>query len=62
MLREIKNVIQLVVSLMCVFGAIAVVLSDILNIDLCKFLFGASILSIILGSIPFLNGAGTDKN
>lgn len=53
MLREIKNVIQLFVSLLCVLAAIAVMVSDIYHIDLYSSLLGASVLSIILGGITF---------
>ena len=53
MLREIKNVIQLFVSLLCVLTAVAVMVSDIYHIDLYKSILWASILSIILGGMTF---------
>ncbi|MGD9157928.1 MAG: hypothetical protein PVG39_05950 [Desulfobacteraceae bacterium] len=61
MLREIKNVIQLMVSLLFILAAIAVMLSDIYNIDLYKSILGACIVSVILGGLPFLNSSGSEK-
>ena len=60
MLKGLKNVIQLIASLLCVFSAVAVMVSDTYNIDLYKSISGAFILTLILGSIPFLNNSGAD--
>jgi hypothetical protein len=61
MLREIKNVIQLLVSLLCIFAAVAVMAADIYHIDLFKSILGASILSIILGGFTFFISSRTGK-
>ena len=55
MLKEIKDVLGFMVSLMCVLSAIAVIFSDIYNIELIKLLVAATILSLVLGSIPFIH-------
>ena len=55
MLKEIKDYFFLMASLLSVFGAVAVMISDIYQIDLQRLITIAATLSIVLACIPFLN-------
>ena len=61
MLKEIKNILFLVTSILSVLSALAIMFSDIYSIELYRLLVLATVLSIILGSIPFLVIFGSRK-
>lgn len=61
MLKKLHDVLQLMISLLCILGAIAVMYSDIYCIGLYKLLTVAFMLSVFLGSIPFFLMSKSDK-
>ena len=61
MLRKLQEVIRVTVSVACLLTALAVMFSDIFNIDLNKLIIAALMLSVILGSIPFFLISQTGK-
>ena len=61
MLKKLHDVLQLTISLLCILAAIAVMFSDIYNIDLHRLIIMAFLLSGTLGSLHFLLIYKTDK-
>ena len=61
MLKVLKNIIKLMGSLLCILAAVAIMVSDIYNINLNKSMLVALILSVILGSVPFWHNTGVNK-